>query len=129
MLKILIACNDPSTLAVLAGELSIRDRVSVSWAGSEAGALLKVAGESPQVLVTGEYLTDGSPLSLVKEVVKKDPFINCAMVSALSKQDFHEMTEGLGVFMQLPPCPGEEEADRMLHLLATIGALSTEEGE
>jgi DNA-binding NtrC family response regulator len=129
MLNVLLVCDNPSTLAVLAGKLSIRHQVSVSWADSQQTALNKITKDSPQVLVTGEHLRGGSALSLIKDVVKVDPFINCAMVSALPEQDFHEMTEGLGVFMQLPSHPGEEEAEKMLQLLESIGALRLKEEE
>ncbi len=125
MLKILMVCNDLVSLTVLADALSKRDMVTVEWVKSKEGAMASILKERPQVVVVCEELTDGSSLPLVKEIVSKDPFINCAMVSALPKQDFHEMTEGLGVFMQLPVYPGAEEADRMLNLLESIGVQSS----
>jgi hypothetical protein len=45
------------------------------------------------------------------------------MVSSLSPEDFHEMTEGLGIFMQLPVGPGAGEAVQLLRLLESIDAL------
>jgi hypothetical protein len=45
------------------------------------------------------------------------------MVSSLSPEDFHEATEGLGVFMQLPVDPGAEEAGKMMQLFESISAL------
>jgi DNA-binding NtrC family response regulator len=123
MMKILLVCKDPASLAILADELSKRPQVSVVWAESQQAALALIAEDAPQVVVAGEYLADGSAVSLIKEVVKREPFSNCAMVSPLSEEDFHQATEGLGVFMHLPASPGAEEADRMLGLLDSIGTL------
>ncbi len=96
-------------------------RVSRAASGEEAWGIL---GNSPvDVVVMDEQLADGEPLPFVKQVVKQHPLINCAMVSTLAAKDFHEVTEGLGVFMQLPAHPGAEEAAKMLQLLQSIGAL------
>ncbi len=127
MVKVLMACKDPVSLSGLADELSQRDRVSVRWCPSQQDALALIANEGVQVVVVGEELSSGPALPFIREVVKRQPFINCAMVSPLSAQDFHEVTEGLGVFMQLPVNPGAEEADRMLGLLASIGILGAEQ--
>jgi hypothetical protein len=45
------------------------------------------------------------------------------MISPLDPKEFHEVTEGLGVFMQLPVSPGAGEAAKMLQLLQSINAL------
>ena len=45
------------------------------------------------------------------------------MVSTLPAEEFHEVTEGLGVFMQLPVNPGAEEAAKMMQLLESINVL------
>jgi len=127
MLKILMVCNDPGSLIDLAGQLSKRDLVSVVWAESQQEARALIAKDRFDVLVVD--LANGSALPFVKEVVKTDPFINCAMVSHLSKEEFHETTEGLGVFMQLPVSPGAEEAKRMLDLLESIGVLTAVDKE
>ncbi|MDR3632002.1 MAG: P-loop NTPase [Desulfocapsaceae bacterium] len=121
MLTILMACSNNASLAILADELSKLNRVTVSWAKSQQDAIKRIGAGSIDVLVVGEELLQGTALSLVKEVIKSDPFINCAVVSPLSPKEFHESTEGLGVFMQLQVNPGPGDAERMMSLLASIG--------
>ena len=123
MLSILLAGKKPDGLADLSAALKKEEgiRVSKAVSGQEAWGIL---GNCPvDVVVIDEQLTDGEALPFIKELVKQQPLINCAMVSNLAAKDFHEETEGLGVFMQLPVHPGSEEAKKMLQLLQSIGAL------
>jgi hypothetical protein len=75
------------------------------------------------VVVVDRELADGAALPFIREMTRQYPLINCAMVSSLPPEDFHEMTEGLGIFMQLPVGPGAGEAVQLLRLLESIDAL------
>ena len=66
---------------------------------------------------------DDDLVAIVQELMREHPLINCAMVSSLSPEDFHELTEGLGLFMQLPLHPGAEEAKKVIQFLDSISAL------
>jgi hypothetical protein len=46
--------------------------------------------------------------------------INCASVSGLEPEKFHELSEGLGLMDQLPTRPGKEDAERLLRNLRLI---------
>ncbi len=46
--------------------------------------------------------------------------MNCAAVSSLSADDFHEASEGLGVMMQLPLEPDLKDAEKLVEYLKTI---------
>lgn len=128
MLRILLVGKNPETLADFADQLSRREGIAVSRAGS-GKAVWDILGKTKvDVVVTDEKLADGDSLPFVKELTKRQPLINCAMVSSLSPEDFHEATEGLGVFMQLPVEPGAEEASKMMQLLESISALLTAKG-
>jgi hypothetical protein len=48
------------------------------------------------------------------------PMVNCAAVSSLVSEDFHEQSEGLGILMQLPVRPGQEHAEILLGKLKSI---------
>ncbi len=123
MLSILLVGKNPEALATLADQLSQRKGVAVSRAES-GKEVWDILGKSKvDVVVTDEQLADDDSLSFIKDLTKKQPLINCAMVSSLSPEDFHEATEGLGVFMQLPVDPGAEEAVKMMQLLESISAL------
>jgi hypothetical protein len=91
----------------------------VHWADSPDAALAAVKQIRPQVVVVD--MEQNAAVELIKNVVRHDPFINCAMTSPLPAEDFHEATEGLGVFMQLPENPGEIDARKLLDLLKSIG--------
>jgi DNA-binding NtrC family response regulator len=123
MLSILLVGKNPEALASLADQLSQREGITVSRASSVKDAWDILGKSKVDVVVTDEKLADGDSLPFVKDLTKRQPLINCAMVSSLSPEDFHEATEGLGVFMQLPVDPGAEEAVKMMELLESISAL------
>jgi hypothetical protein len=49
--------------------------------------------------------------------------INLAVVSSLSHEDFHEASEGLGILVQLPPSPGEEDGSKLFETITQIVSL------
>jgi DNA-binding NtrC family response regulator len=123
MLSILLVGKDPHALAYFAAELSKKEGITVRRAASVKEAWRILGNSRVDVVVTDEELADGAALPFVHELTKQQPLINCAMVSTLSPKDFHEATEGLGVFMQLPVDPGAEEAAKLMQLLESIDAL------
>lgn len=128
MLSILLVGKNPETLADFADQLSRREGIEVSRAGSGKEVWDILGKNKVDVVVADEKLEDGDSLPFIKDLTKQQPLINCAMVSSLSPEDFHEATEGLGVFMQLPVDPGAEEAVKMMQLLESISALLTAKG-
>ncbi len=85
--------------------------------------LLLVKGKQIDLVIVDEQLGDMDGIAFVKQLVKINPMINTAIVSALSADQFHEATEGLGVLMQLPKEPQEKDAETLLAILEKIGAL------
>lgn len=123
MLSILLVGKNSDGLADLSAALNTEEGIRVSRVASGQEAWGILGNCSVDVVVVDEQLADGEVVPFVKQVVKQQPLINCAIVSTLAAKDFHEATEGLGVFMQLPVHPGAEEAAKMLQLLQSIGAL------
>ena len=123
MLSILLVGKDLATQASFADELSQREGIRVSRAESAKEAWAYLNNCKVDVVVTDEQLADGAALPFVHLLTKKMPLINCAMVSSLTADDFHEATEGFGIFMQLPINPGAKEAAKMMQLLESIKAL------
>lgn len=69
-------------------------------------------------------------LPLVKDLIRHQPMLNYGLMSPKAPDDFHEMTEGYGIFMQLPSPPAQEDADAMLSRLTQLhGLTSMSEGE
>ena len=123
MARIMLVSKEPASLEGLAKGLERQDGVELVHAGSKEEVLQGIEGNGIDVIVVDAQLVDEEPLTLVTELMKKYPLINYAMVSSLAHEDFHEYSEGLGVFMQLPLNPGEEEAEKMLEILKSIDLL------
>lgn len=71
-------------------------------------------------LIVDEVVEGTTGLEFIREFTPRNPFINCALVSSLYAEEFHEVTEGYGVFMQLPIRPGRKEAEQIGAHLARI---------
>jgi DNA-binding NarL/FixJ family response regulator len=123
MTCILLVSKAPDNFSELAVGLEKRDGIDLIRVESQEEAFEKAKEVRLDVVVVDDELADGKGLDLVTGLVQKYPLINCALVSALSDDDFHEYTEGLGVFMQLPPRPAEEDARKMLEILDSIDVL------
>ena len=122
-LKILLAAGDPTHLQNLSGALHNHQAMTVSSASTPHQVLTAIKAGAVDVLVVDETLAETSGLQFVREVVSAYPLINCALVSTLPPDEFHEATEGLGVFMQVPPRPGPETAAEMIGVLDRIYGL------
>jgi len=126
MFSVLLVGKEPTLLVGLADELTNRNGYNVVQVGSGKEALSLLAKEQVDVVVAAELLSDGPALNFVKDLMKKYPQINCAMANSLPPEEFHEITEGLGVFMQLPVQAGAEEANKIMQFLNSINALMGE---
>ena len=79
-----------------------------------------IAERNFDLVVADEKLGDMTGLEFIRGVVAKNPMVNCAAVSSLMPEDFHEASEGLGILMQLPVRPGQEYAEKLLAHLKSI---------
>lgn len=126
-LNILLAASDPARLRALSEALHNYQAIGVSSATTRQQALAALMGGAVDVLVVDETLAETSGLQFVREVVGAYPLINCALVSTLPPDEFHEATEGLGIFLQVPAEPGPETAADMIGVLDKIYGLLTAE--
>lgn len=98
----------------------------VGWAGSGRELLETIAVAPVDLVLLDEDLGDMTGLELVKRLVAANPLINCALVSSLSAESYHAVSEGLGLLMQLPPKPGIADGERLMaHLNRIVGASAT----
>lgn len=115
-------------LIVSAGRLSLTDlkegleenNVRISWAESCDSVFAMIQHNEFDLIITDENLFDSNGLDCIKKLVSLNPMLNCASISSLSARDFHEMSEGLGILMQLPEKPGKKDAVKLLDHLNTI---------
>ena len=120
MIKLLIVCSDKFHLIDLASFLKEKENIDISWA-SNAQVALNIISDNPfDLVIADEQLSDMTGLGFVQKLVKINPMVNSALVSTLSHDKFHEMSEGLGVLTQLPKKPDIEHANDLLEKLKRI---------
>ena len=122
MARILLVGDRPAALHEFASGLSNNGNL-VGWASSGQEALAIIGREPIDTVIVDEKTRDGDGLDFVRILMRMHPLINSAVISSLPMADFHEATEGLGVFMQLPVRPGVEHAEKLLQLLETVDVL------
>jgi CheY-like chemotaxis protein len=123
MNRIVLVSSEYGTLGPLAESLKKYQQNSVSWVSSGEEVFEAARNGQVDVVVAAADLGDGDGHSFIEQVAKKLPLINSALISPLRPDEFHEKTEGLGVFMQLPENPGSQEAKKMMELLDSINVL------
>jgi len=116
----LLVGPDKDSFADLASALERHGDVDLFWAESGGEALDMISEAAVDLVVTDERLVDMTGLEFSGRLISVNPMINCAVVSSLSSEDFHEASEGLGVLAQLPIRPGEEEAKDLLQRLKNL---------
>jgi CheY-like chemotaxis protein len=119
MMNILLAGRDKASMTALKAGFEKND-VQTAWAESGSYALSIIAENDFDLVVTDESLGDMTGLEFIKTIIALKPMVNCAVVSSLLPDEFHEASEGLGVLMQLPVNPGYEYAEELLEHLKKI---------
>lgn len=120
MTRILLVTGESGEFDTFKSGLPKEWDTSLGTVSSSAKVLDILENEKVDVVVLGSKLDDAVSLEFMKKMMKKFPLVNCAMVSSLSHDKFHEVTEGYGLFMQITENPGVEEATRMVALLNSI---------
>ena len=123
-LNLLLVCREKDFLSGLASALKKHDDIMLSWSESGGKALDKISNSPVDLVITDENLGDMSGLELALKLLSINPMVNCAAISSLSHEDFHEASEGLGLLAQLPPQPGEKEAEALLQQLRDLKNLT-----
>src|SRR4030042_6592154 len=120
MLKVLLVSPDEDSLSGFYAALKEHDDVELMTVESGERALAMVAKRAVDLVVTDEELGDMTGLEFARRLISINPMINCACVSHLDPERFHEVSEGLGLMDQLPIRPGTEDAERLLWELSVI---------
>ncbi|BBO87907.1 response regulator transcription factor [Desulfosarcina ovata] len=127
MINVLLVTPNRQNFAELSSAIE-KQNGSVIWAQTGDNALEMLKEKSADLVVADENLGDMTGLEFAERLVALNPMINCALVSSLSKEDYHEASEGLGVLMQLPPQPRQVDATRLMtHLNQILGFTSAVE--
>jgi two-component SAPR family response regulator len=114
-----MAGRDKASLSELGAGLTKND-IQISWVESGAKGIAMMAEINFDLIVADEVLGDMTGLEFIRGAVSQNPMVNCAAISSLPPEDYHEASEGLGIMMQLPVRPGEEYAAILLDNLKNI---------
>lgn len=126
MLKLLLVSPNKESLSDLATALAEHKDVELFWAESGATALNAALNTDLDLIITNEKIGDMTGLEFADRLLAINPMINCATVSRLSPEEFHEVSEGLGLMAPLPVKPGKAQAEELLkHLKYLKGLLKT----
>ena len=121
MIQLLFVTPDKANFADISAGIK-KQGGAISWATSGGQALERIGTTTVDLVLTDETLGDMTGLEFVKRLVAINPMINCAAVSSLSKEAYHEASEGLGILMQLPPKSGQADGERLMaHLNQILG--------
>lgn len=120
MLNLLLVSPKKESLSDLTSGLATHGDVRISWAESGKKALEIISDTSVDMVISDEKLGDMTGLELAESLLRINPLTNCALISTLSTEEFHEAGEGLGIMTQLPISPGADHADKLLNRLKKI---------
>ncbi len=102
-----------------------QENIKTVWCPTGEKALSMLSANSIDLIIIDETLPDMTGRQFIETVVIKNPMTNCVVASPLSKKEFHEAYEGLGVLMQFPVISGEREAWKLLERSQQIFNLQT----
>gem|GEM_PF-237189 len=123
ILTIVFIAKDFSRFGALVSRLRREKHVELIPVVTGAAGLSHLQDASIDLVIVDEQLEDMSGLEFINRLVKVNPLANTALVGALPEEEFHESTEGLGVLLQLPRQPGEQDAETLLAALNKISGL------
>jgi DNA-binding NarL/FixJ family response regulator len=124
MIRLLLVTPHKNSLLELALAMEKYDDVELTWTGSGQKALDKLSETSVDLVVIDKDLGDMTGLEFAKKLLRVNPMINSAVLSSLPSHEFHEASEGLGVFAQLPLRPAKKDAEKLLKGLKNLKDLT-----
>lgn len=101
-----------------------QNNINMKWVDC-GKALLSLLSEMPagqwvDLVVAEETLSDMDAKALVEAVIAQSPMTNCVVAGTMEKKKFHDLYEGYGVLMQVPPTPGQADAGQLEENLKKI---------
>ena len=128
MTQALLVTTDKNNLKDLALGLDLPNG-AIHWASSGDEALEIINQKTFDLVISDEKLADMTGLAFVEKLVKINPMINCAAVSSLSKSEYHEASEGLGILMQLPAQPSQSDGQALMAYLKKVLGFTAATGD
>ena len=123
MIKLFLVTPDKESFRNFTLALTQNDYVELSCAATGQEALTVLSENDVDLVIVDESLSDMTGIEFMKKLLSINPMINCAAVSPLPHEAFHEVSEGLGVLAQLPVKPGKPDAENLLNRLKDLKIL------
>jgi two-component SAPR family response regulator len=123
MIKLLLVTPNKESFRDFTLALTQNDDVELSRSESGQEALAILSENPVDLVIVDESVGDMTGIEFMKKLLAINPMINCAAISPLPPEEFHEVSEGLGVLVQLPVKPGKPDAENLLKRLKDIKIL------
>jgi len=111
MVRLLLVSNNRNFISTVS---VYSEKAEIFRANSGNEALDMIADKTINLVIADESLGDMTGLEFAKKLISMNPMVDCAVVSSLSSEDYHEASEGLGLMMQLPVQPEKRHIDKLL---------------
>lgn len=115
MLRVMLVGVDRKTRQVFEQILSEQGDFEIVQVAYGREAIEALDLQNISLLVIAENLPDLDSIDLIKQIITGNPFQNIAVVSDRDPDQFHEMTEGLGVLGKITPQYSAESLNSILH--------------
>ena len=111
MVTLLLVSNNRDFISTLS---EYSGKIEIYRANSGKESLDMIADKTINLVIADESLGDMTGLEFAKRLIPINPMVDCAVVSSLSSEDYHEASEGLGLMMPLPVHPEKRHIDQLL---------------
>jgi DNA-binding response OmpR family regulator len=109
-MKTLLVTQAPTTYIMFSEALRAENGGPILRALGDGEALEMAASDKPDLVIIDGESGDGDARQLVRRLLAVDAFINVAVMSPLSNEEFHRAYEGLGILARLSCRPGRADA-------------------
>lgn len=120
MTKILLLNKKNSNVSSLKNILEQHSDVELTEVPSGEEALEMVINGEFNLVISHDDIMDMTSREFSTQLVMINPILSQAIVSGISKKEFHDKYEGLGILGQLSENASKSELDDLLALLSEI---------
>jgi DNA-binding response OmpR family regulator len=117
---ILLITSRPGQLQDLAGEIGDDPAARLLTVTTLRDAEAAAKSASPVLAIVDERVGDATGLDVVRHLIGIDAFIHTAVLSDADEEEFHRLSEGLGILSRLPLQPERKEVRRLLETLRRL---------
>ena len=125
MVYVMVVTADPDTRNHLKNIMAVLEGVEIEWIEAADAGLPLLKDKKFQLVISDETLPHMTGIQFLNQLVRINPMVNTALMSALTSEAFHEATEGLGVLGQLPLKPEASHINDLYARLKSILGLTT----